>query len=210
MPDQSPETPLPRVPSRSLPRLFLLALAVLLARTAFVDLWQRYVFLPTLGPGLPQAFPSEALQFVSSAGSFLFSPLLLFFAFYVAGKGLDLASGWESITGSAFLAGAVAAVLGIFLSLVIYLGGDLPSYSGALASEFGNGWNLGSLVLSCLAGGLYTAFVAVAAIFYAGYRAKSRPAPTEKEEGPLQTPSGPGNGGLQVGSDFERSSTALS
>jgi hypothetical protein len=178
-----------------MPRLFLLAVAVALVQTAFATSWQRYVITPNFLPASSQPLPYQALDFGSSLGTFLISPVLLFYAFYRMGKGLDLSFLWKSITGSVFLGGVAATILGLLMDIALWSGGDLANISATLSSEFGNAWNLSSLTLNCVEEGLYSTFVAVTAIFFFDYRMKnaerddSEAEPVESDTG-LQLPEG--------------------
>jgi len=123
---------------RFLPRLFLLALAVEVARSAFLNLWERLVVLPSIRPGT--IFSPEAFNFASSLVTFMISPCVLFVGLYYMSRAYSLDLELKSIGSSLFLGGAVGAVLSLIVAAESFYGSDVSGLANYLATELSSAW----------------------------------------------------------------------
>ncbi|MDA4121459.1 MAG: hypothetical protein OK404_03520 [Thaumarchaeota archaeon] len=76
----------------------------------------------------------------------------------------------KSLVVSLFLGGAVGAVLTFFTWGLAMNAASFSDFSTILTSEFGSGWNLGSLAVSALSEGLFDTFVGISAVYFTTYR----------------------------------------
>jgi hypothetical protein len=163
-----------------LPLFFLVPLTMEVSRTAFLGLFQRYVYIPFV-----QNNPStriDFLQFGSSLISFGFVPCLLFAGAYYAAKRKGLEQNVRSIVASLFIGGAIGSVLSFFPFLLVFYGLDLSGYLTPLSSEFGLGWNLGSVVINAADEGLLAVFIGITASYLVSYwRQRPLPGLTDEE-----------------------------
>jgi hypothetical protein len=167
-------------PTRILPRLTLIVLAVDLVKSAVGALWQRYVFLPNIPMPFAAGVPLDALNFFSSLILFAISPGVLFVLLYRVGGGVRLEAEGTSAAVSLFLGGAVAGALGVLVTETVFSQGS-SAYLAAMETQFTNGWYLGSLLVSALENGLFDVFLGMTAILFASYRPWG--APSEAERG---------------------------
>jgi len=170
---------------RFLPRLFLLALAVEVARSAFLNLWERLVVLPSIRPGT--IFSPEAFNFASSLVTFMISPCVLFVGLYYMSRAYSLDLELKSIGSSLFLGGAVGAVLSLIVAAESFYGSDVSGLANYLATELSSAWTLGSLLVDAVSDGLFNVFVGVAAFVIASrVRADVSTAPAVEDVPPAE------------------------